>query len=126
MVKKSIAERVFWSVVTFGYGVIALGLVLTFPGCAKSPGSPTSNTVAITGAVPVIDLPVKPVLESLDPDELADYSKLSLAIRTKLQMNDKKLKVYAAQMQVGIEDYNTYAAVRNQQSKTDVGVKGAE
>lgn len=93
--------------------------------CTKPLGiGPTSNTIAVVGKVPVIDLPTRPVLESLDPDELVEYNKLSETVRKKLQGNDKKLKLYAAQLQVGIEDYNTYAAVRNKTSDESVGVKG--
>lgn len=108
-------------------GMILFGLFgLALAGCKKPLGLPTSNTVAVTGAVPVIDLPARPSLESLDPDELTEYNKLSLTARMKLQGNDKKLKTYAAELQVAIEDYNTYAAVRNEKSKMDVGVKGTK
>ncbi len=94
-------------------------------GCnRRTPDGLTSNTVAVTGAVPVIDIPIKPSLESLDPDELVEYAKLPLTARNKLQSNDKKLKMYSAQLLVGIEDYNVYAAVRNKTSLTEVGVKG--
>lgn len=100
---------------------------LVLGGCAHRTGDGlTTNTVPVTGTVPVIDIPAKPVLESLDPDELAEYAKLPLSARLKLQGNDKKLKVYAAQLQVGIEDYNTYAAVRNKTSLAEVGAKGSK
>ncbi len=98
-------------------------LILFFPvGCAHLT-APSTSTIAVTGRVPVIDMPVKPVLDSLDPDELAAYSSLPESVRKKLQGNDKKLKMFAAQMQVGIEDYYLYAAVRNKTSEDAVGVK---
>ncbi len=100
--------------------------VLFFSGACSKPGQ-SSNTVAVVGRVPVIDLPVKPTLESLDADELIEYAKLPVEVRRKLQLNDKKLKTYAEQLRVGIEDYNTYAAVRNKASEDAVGViKGSK
>ncbi len=95
--------------------------------CAKPLGSFTgTNTIAVVGKVPTIEIPTKPILESLDSDELIAYNALPEKLRLKLQANDKKLKTYANQLLVGIEDYNNYAAVRNQQSDTSVGVKGVK
>ena len=107
--------------------VVALSMALMpflGQGCVRKQGiGSTGGTVAITGIVPVIDMPSKPVLESLDSDELVAYNALPESARKKLQGNDKKLKMYAAQLQVAIEDYNTYAAVRNKTSNDAVGVK---
>lgn len=97
--------------------------------CAKPLGNVTGlgqNTVAVIGKVPVINLVDKPVLELLDSDELIAYNALPEKLRLKLQSNDKKLKTLALSMQIAIEDYNQYAAIRNQQSDASVGVKGGK
>ncbi len=104
------------------FRLLCISILVSASGCVHIT-APSTNTIAVTGRVPVIDMPVKPVLDSLDPDELAAYSSLPESARKKLQGNDKKLKVFAAQMQVAIEDYNTYAAVRNKTSEDAVGVK---
>lgn len=101
---------------------MVMGSVLAFSTACSRPEQ-SVNTVAVIGRVPIIDTPDKPVLESLDPDELAEYNKLPESARAKLQANDRKLKVYAAQLRVGIDDYNVYAAVRNKTSDESVGVK---
>lgn len=93
--------------------------------CAKAPLDGINViTVAVTGHVPVLDLPARPQLETLDQDELLAYKQLPESVRLKLQGNDKKLKTYAAELQVAIEDYNLYATVRNKKSEDAVGVKG--
>lgn len=104
--------------------VVVIGCLVG--GCTKPGIGPTTNTIAVTGRVPVIDVPIKPTLDVMDADELAAYEKLPATLQKKLQSNDKKLKSYAAQLLVGIEDYNTYAAIRNKTSEDSVGVKGAK
>lgn len=112
--------RKFLSVVAFV--VVMAGLF----SCSKPLDGINVTTVAVTGHVPVLDLPARPKLESLDSDELIAYNKLPESARLKLQGNDKKLKTFAAELQVAIEDYNTYAGVRNRKSGDSVGVKGAK
>ncbi len=115
-------KRVFMTKILLNV-VIAIIFSVCVVSCAR-PGSPSSNTVAVVGRVPVIGIPEKPVLESLEESELVEYAKLPESIRRKLQGNDKKLKMYALQLKVSIEEYNDYAAVRNQASNASVGVKG--
>lgn len=115
------ATKITWTL-TATIILASCAAVLTV-GCDKPSGLGSGTTVAVTGKTPVIDMPEKPVLESLDPEELAAYKTLPESARKKLQNNDKKLKVYAAQLQVAIEDYNTYAAVRNKISEDAVGVR---
>ena len=90
--------------------------------CAKPLGSVGSVTNAVIGRVPVLDYPPKPALELLDAEELAAYNALPDSLKKKLQGNDKKLKTWALQMQVAIDAYNDYAAVRNHQSDVSVGI----
>ncbi len=104
------------------FRLICISVLISASGCAHLT-APSTNTIAVTGKIPKIEMPLKPALESLDPDELTAYNILPESVRKKLQGNDKKLKVFSAQMQVAIEDYNTYAAVRNKTSEDAVGVK---
>ncbi len=92
--------------------------------CAKPLGMLPTNTVAVIGRVPLISVPEKPLMLAMDADELVAYNALPESLRLKLQGNDKKLKTWALQLLVGIEDYNQYAEIRNQQSDASVGVKG--
>lgn len=101
----------------------------TLLSCAKPLGSITGvsqNTVAVIGRVPILAVPEKPVMELLDSEELIAYNALPESLRKKLQSNDKKLKTWALQLLVGIEGYNQYAEIRNQQSDASVGVKGTK
>lgn len=107
----------------------AVAFVVTMAGlvaCSKPLDGINVTTVAVTGHVPVLDLPARPKLESLDSDELLAYNKLPESARLKLQGNDKKLKTFAAELQVAIEDYNVCASVRNKKSEDSVGVKGTK
>ncbi len=94
---------------------------VSLSGCSR-PGF-TQSTIAVTGHVPSIDLPEKPQLINMDADELVAYNALPEGLRNKLRANDRKLKVYAVQMKVAIEDYNAYAAAQNKKSDESVGVK---
>ncbi len=112
--------------VRFFFCMIVVPLLVCGGVACNRPLGPSTATVAVTGKVPVIDVPTRPVLVSLDPDELTEYLKLPETVRKKLQSNDKALKMYAAQLLVGVEDYNVYAAVRNKTSEEAVGVKGSK
>jgi hypothetical protein len=104
---------------------LTVGLLLT--SCAKPSGQVSStNTVPVVGQVPTIPLPEKPVLQGLEESELVEYNKLSDGLKQKLVSNDKKLKTYALQLVVSIEDFNDYAAVRNAKSNASLNVKGSK
>lgn len=98
------------------------GVIGLLCSCSKPLGTFSgTNTVAVWGTVPVISMPTKPALEMMDTDELAEYNKLPEKLRLKLQANDKKIKIYATQLEVAILDYDSYAEDRNK--KQGVGAK---
>ncbi len=86
-------------------------LVLFLSGC--NAGITKTNTVVVHDVIAVLNKPDRPQLEPMTPDEVNEFKTLSPALQTKLLFNDKSVKTWAEQLNVTIQDYNTYATQHN-------------
>ncbi len=75
--------------------------------------SVVSHTVSVQSTVPVLNVPARPTLDTLDANELTAFRALPDTAQKKLVGNDVKLKSYAEQMNVTLEVYNNYAKSHN-------------
>lgn len=95
---------------------------LLLPGCAAS-NVLSQDSVPVYSHAPKIQEPEKPVLEKLTPDDLVEYEKIPITIRAKIEGNNTKLQTWAAQLDAGISQYNSWALVNNGLSDESVGLK---
>ena len=103
---------------------LVLSLVLVLAGCSKD--YVDRNTVPVESKVPYLDVPARPKLANLTPEELTAYGALPETVRAKLQANDKALKQYAEELAVAVFEYNAFAKLQNRKSDMWMGVKPAE
>lgn len=92
--------------------VISTVLLLALPGCFEKREAPTP----VVQQVPEIQMPQRPALDKMTPDELAEYRKLPAPVQAKLEGNNEKLQMYARQLEVSVIEYNGYARYTNQKS----------
>jgi len=98
--------------------LLLIPCVLLLSGCAFS-----QRVTPVHDRKPVLQMPARPQLEKMTPEEMVEYAKMPEASRKKLEGNNQKLQVYAAQMEVTIIEYNGYAKLSNQESNEWLGIK---
>jgi len=77
------------------------------------------------GILPVIPAPERPVLKELSPEEVAAVKALPANVIQKVQGNVLDLQKYAKQLEVSVEEYNTFARVNNRLVRQELGLKPA-
>ncbi len=81
--------------------------------CSCESAFQRTDVVAVTSVEPVLQVPPKPQMELMTPDEIAEYDKLSSGLRAKLERNNQKLKEFAMELKVTIDIYNASARNHN-------------
>ena len=99
--------------------LLALALCCVLSGCSTL----DRRTVPVVTQAPLVELPERPELESMTPEELGCYKVLPATLREKLERNDKVLKVYAEKLKITVIEYNGWAKYNNQKSNEWGGIK---
>lgn len=86
--------------------------IISCYGCSHS----QSITTTVVSRVPHIEKPDRPQQQPMAQDELAQYEALPQDLRTKLESNDKAVKIWADQLSFSIDIYNEYAEKHNAMS----------
>lgn len=92
---------------------ICLLLILGLAGCDVQY---RRDPVPVIQKVPSIEVPIRPVLEKMTPDELVEYEKIPATIRAKIEGNSVKMMIYSDQAIASIREYNIFAKFNNQRS----------
>jgi hypothetical protein len=99
--------------------IVALALCCTLSGCSML----DRRTVPVVTKAPTLEIIEKPQLESMTPEELTVYRVLPSTLREKLESNDRKLKTYAAKLEISVIEYNGWARLNNGKGNEWGGVK---
>ena len=82
-------------------------------GITSSGCSLFKEYIFVSGRMPIIKLPDKPLLDPIEQEELKNLKKDTVE---KLKNRDNKLKKYARKLKISIEVYNETALEQNKKS----------
>lgn len=103
---------------------LSFALALLLSGCTGD--FVERRTTPVLGDVPQLDVPPRPTMDKLTPEELANYLTLKPDVRAKLESNDKKLKMYAEQLETAVVEYNGFVRYRKKANDQWLGIKPPE